>query len=55
MAANSEQNTCADAHSLVDNMADTLAEMEEKMLGNTISHAEALVERLADTIREVAA
>ena len=52
---NSERNTCPDAHSLVDNMADSLSEMEEKTLGNTLSHAEALVERLADTIAEVAA
>ena len=55
MVAQSEGDTRGDAHSLVDNLADTQAEMEEKTLGNTLSHAEALVERLADTIAEVAA
>ena len=53
--ANSERDTRGDAHSLVDNLADTLAEMDEKTLGNTLSHAEALVERLFDKKAEVAA
>ena len=55
MAANSEGDTRGDALSLVDNLADTLAEMEEKTLGNTLSLAEALVESLADTVAEVEA
>ena len=53
--ANSERDTRGNAHSLVENLTDTLAEMEEKTLGNTLSHAEALVERLADKKAEVAA
>ena len=55
MVANSERDTRGDAHSLVDNLADTFAEMEEKTLGNTLSHAQALVEKLADKKAEVAA
>ena len=46
--------TRGDAGTLVDTLADSLAEVDVEMLGDTVSDADAPVELLADTVAEVA-
>ena len=54
MAPETEGATLSDAQSLVDTLADSLAEVDLETLGDTLSDPHALFESLADTIAEVA-